>query len=212
MGKTRDFRGPRRRGFDDDTFFQNDSYGQGQQSPPRQFGGGFSRAPAAAEGPVTTATVKWFNGEKGFGFVALSDGSGDAFLHIGVLQAAGHEAVAPGATLQVQVGQGPKGPQITRVAEVDETTATAPARSAPKGPRSAPDPASATDLTGTVKWFNGEKGFGFVAGEDGGRDVFIHISVLMRANLATLAEGQRVSMRVVETAKGREAISLNLAD
>jgi len=65
---------------------------------------------------------------------------------------------------------------------------------------------------GTVKWFNGEKGFGFVAGEDGGRDVFIHISVLTRANLAGLNEGQRVSMRVVETPKGREAISLNLAD
>src|SRR5258707_10845335 len=153
MGKSRDFRGPRRRGFDDDAFFPGGGGGGGggyDANRPRPFGGGgFSRPAPVVEGPVVEATVKWFNPEKGFGFVALADGSGDAFLHVGVLQASGHDAVAPGATLQVQVGQGPKGPQITRVAEIDESTATAPARSAPKGPRSAPDPASATELTGT---------------------------------------------------------------
>ena len=66
------------------------------------------------------------------------------------------------------------------------------------------------ELAGTVKWFNGEKGFGFIAGEDGGKDVFIHISVLERAGLRALNEGERVSMRVVETPKGREAISIDL--
>ncbi len=62
-----------------------------------------------------------------------------------------------------------------------------------------------------MKWFNGEKGFGFVTVGDGGKDVFLHISVLERAQLTQLAEGQRVSMRVVDTPKGREAISIALA-
>jgi CspA family cold shock protein len=216
MGKSRDFRGPRRRGFDDDAFFPGDGY---QPRPSQPFGGGFSRPAPIVEGPVVGATVKWFNPEKGFGFVALADGSGDAFLHIGVLQAAGRDAVAPGAKLQINVGQGQKGAQVTRVVEVDESTAEpvrqggfgAP-RGAPRGPRVAPDPSTAVEMTGTVKWFNGDKGFGFVAVGDGGKDVFVHISVLTRANLGQLSEGQVVSMRVVETPKGREAISVALAE
>ena len=61
---------------------------------------------------------------------------------------------------------------------------------------------------GTVKWFNSEKGFGFVVTEDGGKDVFVHISVLEKAGLRSLAEGQRIAMRVVQTPKGREAVSV----
>jgi CspA family cold shock protein len=212
MGKTRDFRGPRRRGFDDDAFFPGDGY---QPRPSQPFGGGFSRPAPVVDGPVVGATVKWFNPDKGFGFVALADGSGDAFLHVGVLQAAGRDSVAPGAKLQINVGQGQKGLQVTRVVEVDESTASgagAPRGSAPRGPRVAPDPSTAVEMTGTVKWFNGDKGFGFVAVNDGGKDVFIHISVLTRARLGHLSEGQVVSMRVVETPKGREAISVALAE
>jgi CspA family cold shock protein len=173
------------------------------------------------------ATVKWFKGDKGFGFVELADGSGDAFLHIGAIQAAGHESVGPGAKLKVQVGQGQKGPQVLRVLEVDESTVVEQQPrfggggfggggggggfgSAPRPPRRTVDPSTAVELGGTVKWFNGEKGFGFIAGEDGGKDVFVHISVLERAGLRALNEGERVSMRVVETPKGREAISIDL--
>jgi CspA family cold shock protein len=175
-------------------------------------------------GPELSATVKWFKSDKGFGFVELSDGSGDAFLHIGALQSAGHEAVPPGTTLRVQVGQGQKGPQVTRVLEVDTSTATAEAPRGPRPggfgggdrggfggarpPRRGPDPSTAVELAGTVKWFNGEKGFGFVAGNDGGKDVFVHISVLEQAGLRALADGAAVLMRVVDTPKGREAISI----
>lgn len=158
--------------------------------------------------------MKWFNSEKGFGFAELNDGSGDAFLHIAVLQAAGQDAVEPGTKLKVQVGQGQKGRQITAVLEVDRTSAAAPQ---PRRDRSGPpagrggfqaDESSAVELSGTVKWFNGEKGFGFVVTEDGGKDVFVHISVLEKAGLRSLAEGQRIGMRVVQTPKGREAISV----
>lgn len=214
MGRSRDFRGPRKRGFDDDMFPPPEM--RSVHPPSRPFGGGgFNDAPAPT-GPVVEATVKWFNPDKGFGFVEVADGAGDAFLHIAVLQSSGHDAVSPGAKLRVQVGRGAKGQQVTKVLEVDNSTAMQqPSRGAGGGggraPRSAPDPSTAVDLVGTVKWFNGDKGFGFVAGEDGGKDVFVHISVLSAAGLQNLAEGQRVSMRVVATPKGREAISLTLA-
>lgn len=64
--------------------------------------------------------------------------------------------------------------------------------------------------TGTVKWFNSEKGYGFIQPDDGGKDVFVHISVLGPSGVQRLAEGQAVSMRVVDTPKGREAISLTV--
>lgn len=212
MGKGRD-RGPRRRGFDDDMFSPRDLR---DERPQRSYGAPPPRQPQP-EGPAVDATVKWFNAEKGFGFAELNDGSGDAFLHIAVLQAAGQDAVEPGTKLRVQVGQGQKGRQITAVLEVDRSTASAPAPRRDRGfggggggggGRFQHDESSAVEVSGTVKWFNSEKGFGFVTTEDGGKDVFVHISVLERAGLRSLAEGQRVGMRVVQTQKGREAVSV----
>ena len=88
-----------------------------------------------------------------------------------------------------------------------------PQRSSGDGPRprrAAPDPSTAVSVTGKVKWFDESKGFGFVASEDGGKDVFVHISILGPAGVSRLAEGQQVNMRVVDTPKGREAISLSV--
>jgi CspA family cold shock protein len=56
--------------------------------------------------------------------------------------------------------------------------------------------------TGTVKWFNPTKGYGFIQPSDGGRDVFVHISAVERAGLSTLAEGQSVSYELV-TERGK---------
>lgn len=58
--------------------------------------------------------------------------------------------------------------------------------------------------TGTVKWFNETKGFGFIQPEGGSKDVFVHISAVQRAGMSTLAEGQRVSFEVV-TERGKQA-------
>jgi CspA family cold shock protein len=179
----------------------------------------FQRAPrenAAPSGPAIDAVVKWFAPDKGFGFVELADGSGDAFLHVAVLQAAGHDAVEPETKLSVQVGQGQKGRQVTAVLSVDASaggTQRPPARSSPRPSsdrHARPDPATAIEIEGTVKWFNPEKGFGFVACEDGGKDVFVHISVVERAGLRGLEEGQRLAMKVVKTQKGREATAVAL--
>jgi CspA family cold shock protein len=162
--------------------------------------------------------------------VELAEGGSDAFLHINALHAAGADTVAPGSTLRVQVGQGMKGAQVTAVVSIDASTATAdtgfgggghgggdrggarPPRGGGRAPGGNIDTSNAVDAVGMVKWFNSEKGFGFVACNDGLKDVFVHISVLNAAGISHLAEGQQVSMRIVETPKGREAVSVALSD
>jgi CspA family cold shock protein len=59
--------------------------------------------------------------------------------------------------------------------------------------------------TGTVKFFNTTKGFGFIAPETGGKDVFVHISALERAGLRSLADGQKVSFDLEKDRQGRES-------
>ena len=207
----------------------------------------FTRRPSppvpSAAGPESTAVVKWFNAEKGFGFVEMTEGTGDVFLHASVLTRTGVTAVSPGATLKVRIGQGQKGPQVTEVTEVDESTATA---AAPRSPRpnagfgaptggyggasngggnyggggygggaprrgfDSPAP-SGPEQQGTVKWYNTSKGFGFIAPEDGGKDVFVHASALRRAGLVELAEGQRVTIQITQGQKGPEAASIRVA-
>ena len=95
-----------------------------------------------------------------------------------------------------------------------EGSAVLPPRNiAPAAPAAAtPDLPPGVDVLGTVKWFTPEKGMGFVEADGGGKDVFLHISVVKRAQLTSLAEGQRVAMRVVETHKGRQAVSVALAN
>lgn len=64
---------------------------------------------------------------------------------------------------------------------------------------------------GKVKWFNGTKGFGFIAPEEGGADVFVHISALERAGIQNLNEGQRVSFDLEPNNKGKtSAVNLKL--
>jgi CspA family cold shock protein len=60
--------------------------------------------------------------------------------------------------------------------------------------------------TGTVKWFNPTKGYGFIEREDGGQDVFVHVSAVEQAGMETLKEGQRVSFEIV-TERGKSAAS-----
>lgn len=200
-------RQPRRRGFDDDQF-----YGNAPSAPPFP---SFSGASA----PEVRATVKWYNAEKGFGFVELADGSGDVFLHAKALQSAGYDSVSPGATMQIRVGQGHKGRQVERVLSVDESTAE-PARGPRAGPRPSRPPrpgrpqidlSTAVEMTGTVKWYNATKGFGFITPQGGGKDVFVHATALEAAGLSGLQEGQVVQMNVVQGAKGPEVGSISLA-
>jgi CspA family cold shock protein len=65
------------------------------------------------------------------------------------------------------------------------------------------------DMTiGTVKFFNASKGFGFIAPEDGGKDVFVHVTALEQSGIRSLAEGQRVSFDIQPDPKGSKAVNL----
>ena len=250
MGRGNDHR-DRRRGRDDQP---GDPWGGGEYTPPpssfdrpRPRTGGFGGAPGGgtpAGGPETEAKVKWFNGEKGFGFVELTDGSGEAFLHIRPVEAAGYSALESGTTLVVRVGPGQRGPQVTEVVSVDTSTADPSAgrggaggaggfgaRRPTGGPGGAGGfrdrgdrgggfaprpsfesaPAGPPDTSGTVKWYDPVKGFGFISVEGEAKDLFIHRSVLERAGMRDLAEGERVRVAIVEGRKGREVGAIEAA-
>jgi CspA family cold shock protein len=149
--------------------------------------------------------------DAGFGFVTLDDGSGDAFLHVSVVERHGGAGVPPGATLEVRSGPGPKGPQVTEIISVDISTAAQeqPRRPRPERPAYQPSPDRTTvEETGSVKWYNATKGFGFIAADRGGKDIFVHATALERAGILGLAEGQRVAVDVADGQKGPEAVSL----
>ena len=151
------------------------------------------------------AKVKWFNASKGFGFVTMSDGSPDAFLPMAILRRAGYEDVREGASITCEVGAGAKGPLVTSVLNIDLSTAVAPGFGADRrGAR----PSSTMD--GAVKWFEPEKGYGFISPDGGGKDVFIHITALRRSGIEGLDPGQRVRAEVVDGRKGLEADTITL--
>ena len=238
----RSARSPRRGGFDDDFGAPAPSFGDrsrggapfGGGGAPAGGGGGAPRSQVIASGPDVDASVKWFNPEKGFGFVELADGTGDVFLHANALSQSGHETVSQGATLRVKIGQGPKGRQVAEVLSVDESTAQArPAARTPRpggfggppgagaagggfrpgggaGGRRTPDLSAAEEMIGTVKWYNATKGFGFITPQSGGKDIFVHASALERSGLTSLTEGQTARVQVVQGMKGPEAAAISV--
>jgi CspA family cold shock protein len=175
----------------------------GESVAPIRFDGVARSSDPLTEGMTVEAAVKWFNATKGYGFVELSDGRGDAFLHLKTLREIGRQTLPSGAKIRVVTRTGSRGAEVVRVVEVDTRSAI---ERSPR--RSAFDPAAAFDLTGKVKWFDDARGFGFIASDDFGRDVFVHSTTLGASGVRTLFEGQAVSMRVVETPKGREAIAI----
>ena len=111
MGRYKDYREPKRRGFDDDYIPQDRI---AARRPNNQKPGARAHAPPGSE-PVE-AIVKWFNPEKGFGFVTI-DGAPDAFLHVRLLEAAGHSSLPEGTRVKVRIGPGQKGPQVSELIE-----------------------------------------------------------------------------------------------
>jgi CspA family cold shock protein len=156
--------------------------------------------PAQQRGPITITEavvfgrVKWFSAEKGFGFVAIDDGT-DVFLHGSVLARAGL-SVNQGDIVRIGVGQGLKGRQVTEVLEA-KAAANPPERQA----------STAGSARGVVKWWNEQKGFGFVTPEVGTQDIFVHASTASRSGLS-LEQGMPVWVKVRQGVKGPEAVEI----
>lgn len=149
-----------------------------------------------------TGVVKWFNPIKGFGFVQLNDGSPDAFLHISVVEPTGYRDLPEGTRITCSIAEGRKGPQVAGIHSVDEIGE---ASARPSGPAS-----GGTQVEGTVKFFNPEKGFGFVTPDDGGKDVFVSARTLERIGLVVLESNQRVRLTTRMGQKGPMAENIEL--
>ncbi len=159
-------------------------------------------------------TVKWFNAEKGFGFIVPEGGGADIFLHLSALRDAGFQTLDGGATVHCAVARGPKGLQVTRILTVDVSTATPPMRRRTRSPlgydRSHHEPlAEVGDFVfARVKWFNPIKGYGFITREDGSPDIFIHMQTLRRCGITVLDRGQEVRVKIGHSAKGPQVAEI----
>ncbi len=161
-----------------------------------------SSVPNADDGVRTSAIVKWFNPIKGYGFVQPNDGAGDAFVHVSVLEAAGHRDLPDGAAVECEISQGAKGPTVTTIFSVSapEGEADLAIDAEPDGPL----------IEGTVKFFDANKGYGFVIPDDGGPDIFISGRVVASSGLRMLEPETRVRVGTQKGDKGPLAVKVEL--
>lgn len=156
------------------------------------------------------ARVKWFNVPKGFGFVVPEDGNYDAFLHVTTLKRAGVDRLGEGACLLCVIERTAKGAHVKEIMAILDAGAW-PEPIDPPASRETVDDDS-FPLTGTVKWYTPEKGFGFVIADDGLKDVFLHRQCLQRYGLSTIEPGTPLHMTVRNVPKGREVIDFLFLD
>lgn len=133
------------------------------------------------------AVVRWFDPDRGFGFLAPDDGGEDLFVHASeIATSGGPKLLREGQAVEFEVGRGDRGPQALHVRVTGE---------------SAPD--SALGLLGTVVWYEPSKGYGFIAPDSGGPQIFVHSSAIVTGGV--ISEGQRVAFLVVEGERGPQA-------
>jgi len=157
------------------------------------------------------AKVKWYNPEKGYGFLVPDDGSPDIFMHFSVLDMAGFRHVQEEDRVVCDIGPGKYGQQVLRVFQVKvgpRKHNVPPAFLSQQTPTI--DNEDLEEIKGTLKWFNPIKGFGFVYPDDGGTDIFLHASLLHAAGYESLEPGCRVSVKAFNTDRGPEAVTLTV--
>ena len=172
--------------------------GGGGFGGPRGGGGGGDRGMPAQVVGSGTGKVKFFNAQKGFGFIQRDEGGEDVFVHISQVERAGLEGLAEGQELAFNlVDRGGKvsAADLQIVGEV--IAAAAPA------PRSPQRELTGEKAVGTVKFFNAMKGFGFITRDDGKEDAFVHISAVERSGLPGINEGDRFEFDLEVDRRGK---------
>ncbi|WP_137897374.1 cold-shock protein, partial [Sphingomonas sp. 2SG] len=187
------------------------------------FSGGGRGMPPQVVGEGT-GVVKFFNAQKGFGFVVRDDGGEDVFVHISAVEQAGMSALAEGQPLGFTLVD--RGGRISATELKIDGEPMAVTERAPREPREGgfgdrgPRPGGAggapqrqltgEKATGTVKFFNAMKGFGFIQRDDGQPDAFVHISAVERAGMSTLNEGDKLQFELEVDRRGKYA-AVNLS-
>lgn len=178
-------------------------------------GGGGGGMPPQVVGEAT-GVVKFFNSQKGFGFVVRDDGGEDVFVHISAVEQAGLTGLAEGQPMGFTLVD--RGGRISATElKIDgdplPVTDAGPPRDR-DAPRGGPGGGGAggpqrqltgEKATGTVKFFNAMKGFGFIQRDDGQPDAFVHISAVERAGMPTLNEGDRLEFELEVDRRGKYA-------
>ena len=143
--------------------------------------------------------VKFFNPQKGFGFIVRDDGGDDVFVHISAVEQAGLTDLADGQPLEFTLVD--RGGRISATNLRIEGEPMAVER-AERGPQRQ---LTGEKAQGTVKFFNAMKGFGFIQRDDGQPDAFVHISAVERAGIPTLNEGDRLEFELEVDRRGKTA-------
>jgi CspA family cold shock protein len=166
-------------------------------------GGGGGGMPPQVVGEAK-GVVKFFNPQKGFGFIVRDDGGEDVFVHISAVEQAGLTDLADGQPLEFTLVDRGGRISATNLRIEGEPMAVERAERAPERKL------TGEKATGTVKFFNAMKGFGFIQRDDGQPDAFVHISAVERAGMPTLNEGDRLEFEIEVDRRGKYA-AVNLA-
>jgi CspA family cold shock protein len=189
-------------------------------------GGGFRGGGGGAGGGMPPqvvgqgkGVVKFFNAQKGFGFIVRDDGGEDVFVHISAVEQAGLTGLADGQPLEFTLVD--RGGRVSATDLKIEGEPMPVQERAPREDRDGPRGGgygggggggggpqrqlTGEKAQGTVKFFNAMKGFGFISRDDGQPDAFVHISAVERAGLSSLNEGDRVEFELEVDRRGKTA-------
>lgn len=166
-------------------------------------GGGAPRGGGAASTVIGqgSGVVKFFNSDKGFGFIQPESGNEDIFVHISAVQRAGLNGLAEGQQLEYQLVE--RGGKVSAADLVVVGDVISVAKR--EAPAQQQRQLTGERATGTVKFFNGTKGFGFINRDDGQPDAFVHISAVERAGLQGLNEGDQVEFEIEADRRGKSS-------
>ena len=146
--------------------------------------------------------VKWFDIDKGFGFLVLKDGGGDVLLHANVLKNFGRTSVSEDTKIEFEFLETAKGRQVSTIYKILNLENE---KNSEKNDPSLSKNTNTEFYPARVKWFNKSKGFGFANIFKSNDDIFLHIETLKRSGLSDLETGEAIVLTVTEGPRGKMA-------